>query len=110
MNRNTQLAERIQQDVFFNSQPRLRACQRSERVAELPVLDQTDIENLMAALDDTRNAAAAALLAYSGAQSVSGIVARLVVASDAEQFVLQTLIRTALDEHERITAAAYRQV
>ena len=106
MNRNTQLAERIKtENEFFKSRPRLRACKRSERVAELPLLDQTDIENLMGAFDDERNAAAASLLAYTGAQTVSGVVARLVVASDGEQFVLQTLIHAALAEQSRIRTA-----
>ena len=73
-------------------------------LAELPVLDQRDIQRLIGALDDPRNAFASSLLAFAGVRTASGVLARLVLASDEESDVLHRLIRAALAEHDRLEA------
>ena len=71
-------------------------------LAELPVLDQPEIEKLVAAFDDRRNHQAASLLAYAGVRTASGVIARLVFASDEERDMLMRLIRATLEEHDRL--------
>jgi hypothetical protein len=72
--------------------------------AEPPVLDQAEIEKLIAAFEDRRNAPAASLLAFAGVRTASGVLARLVFASDDEREVLHRLIYATLAEHDRLEA------
>ncbi|HVS33394.1 MAG TPA: hypothetical protein VMS98_18300 [Thermoanaerobaculia bacterium] len=73
-------------------------------LVELPVLEQTEIEKLIAAFDDRRNTPAASLLAYAGVQTASGVIVRLIIAGDEEQEMLLRLIHAALAEQERLEA------
>ena len=76
----------------------------SSALVELPVLDQTQIEQLIAAFEDRRNTSAASLLAFAGVRTASGVLARLLFACDEEREVLDRLIRATLAEHDRLEA------
>ena len=76
----------------------------SSVLVELPMIDHPEIEKLIAAFEDRRNASAASLLAFAGVQTASGVLARLVLACDEERQVLHRLIRAALAEHDRLEA------
>ena len=63
-------------------------------------LTPMEIERLVAACNDSDNNAARNLFAYSGAQTVTGIIARLTIATPEMRAVLHVLIHRAIAEHQ----------
>jgi hypothetical protein len=63
------------------------------------------MDKLMAACADPENVAARNLLSYTRANGVTGVAARMLLASRQERDFILTLIRIAITEHDRRLAA-----
>jgi hypothetical protein len=62
-------------------------------------LTPAEIEKLVAACRDADNNAVRDLFAYSGARTVTGIIARLTIVAPETRAVMHSLIRRAIAEH-----------
>lgn len=60
-------------------------------------LTETDIEQLIAACADERNSAGRDLLTYTGAQTFSGVMARLALSNPRDREELLAIIRRVLN-------------
>ena len=67
-------------------------------LANMNSLTETDIKTLFAACSDDRNLAGRNLLAFTGAQTVSGVMARLALSTARERDELLALIRRVLHQ------------
>ena len=77
-----------------------RAPHRPRLVLTMEPLTPLEIEKLVAACRDTHNNAIRDLFAYSGARTVTGIIARLTIVPEETREVIHALIRRAIAEHE----------
>ena len=66
-------------------------------------LTPPEIEKLVAACADPDNTSVRNLFAYSGARTVTGIIARMTLVSPEDRTVLIELIRRAIAEHDERT-------
>ena len=73
---------------------------RPRLVMTMEPLTPTEIEKLVAACRDSDNNAVRDLFAYSGARTVTGIIARLALVPAETRDVLHALIRRAIADHE----------
>jgi hypothetical protein len=76
------------------------AARRPRLVLTMEPLTPLEIEKLVAACRDTQNNAIRDLFAYSGARTVTGIIARLTIVPEETREVIHALIRRAIAEHE----------
>ena len=63
-------------------------------------LTPEEVEKLVAACRDADNNAVRDLFAYSGARTVTGIIARLTIVPPETRDIMHALIRRAIAEHE----------
>jgi hypothetical protein len=73
---------------------------RPRSVMTMEPLTPAEIEKLVAACRDSDNNAVRDLFAYSGARTVTGIIARLTIVAPEIREVMHALIRRAIAEHE----------
>jgi hypothetical protein len=76
------------------------AVARPRLVLTMEPLTPHEIETLVAACRDSENNAVRDLFAYSGARTVTGIIARLTIVPSETREVMHVLIRRAIAEHE----------
>ena len=76
---------------------------RPRPVLTMDPLTPAEIEKLVVVCRDVDNNAVRDLFAYSGARTVTGIIARLTIVAPETRAVMHALIRRAIAEHETRT-------